>query len=133
MKLADLIPKVEGITVAVVKEEYEGTIGWFMYLINEKDIPITNVLIQSNGVGELDAWPMKTSTLRHFIQEMPPLSFRRIEMLIEEVFILENSYWVSFYIDTNIFDKKFVFPANTIVEEKCIAIPILNMDGIIAH
>jgi hypothetical protein len=133
MKLADLIPKVEGITVAVVKEEYEGTIGWFMYLINEKEIPITNVLIQSNGVGELDAWPMKTSTLRHFIQEMPPLSFRRIEMLIEEVFILENNYWVSFYIDTSIFDKKFVFPANTITEEKCIAIPILNKDGIIAN
>jgi hypothetical protein len=131
MKLADLIPKVEGVNVAVVKEIEAGSVAWFIYIINHKDIPITNVLIQSNGVGELDAWPLKTSTLRHFVEELPPVSFKKFEMLIEEVFILENNYWVSFYIGTEIYDRKFVFPPNSIHEDKCVLVPIVEMPGIL--
>jgi hypothetical protein len=131
MKLADLIKPMEGVKVAVVHEIIEEIPGWFMYLINEKDVAITEVLIQSFGKGEMDAWPVKTSTLRHRMERLDARSFKRIEMLIEEVFFLENTYWVSFYEGEQVYDKQFVFPPDSINEQNCIDIPMVNLPGIL--
>ena len=132
MRLADLIKPMEGVKVAVVHEVYEEVPGWFMYIINEKEVAITGIFIQSYGKGEADAWPVKTSTLRHRMDHLEARSFKRIEMIIEEVFFLENTYWVSFYEGDQIYDKQFVFPPDSISLKSCVNIPLVELPGVLA-
>src|SRR5687767_1552308 len=96
--------KVEDVAVAVVREDesipIEGLneeVEWSVYIINLKDKPLENVLITSEGYGDLHGEKRKTSTLRHFLDTIPAKSFARIESIMESVFGLNNEYWVSFY------------------------------------
>ncbi len=130
MKLNELIHVAEGISIAVAPDA-EGAEGvWQIYILNYLNTPIRNVLIQSSGIGEIDAWPTKTSTLRHFFDRMEPHSYYAVESIVEEVFLLENKYWVSYYIDEKVYDKKFVFAANSIAEKHCAPIELLGKKGI---
>lgn len=124
-------PKVEGIAMAVVREaDEEGEEGWFVYLINQNDTAIENVLVSSRGYGELDGESRKTSELRHFIQELGPRSWAKIERIVEDVFGLSNQYWLSFYIGTVLHDKKYIFLAGSIEEQNFTTVPLMNTRGV---
>ena len=71
--------KVENIAIAVVQEknELEETV-WNSYLINLKEEQIEGVLVTSTGYGELNEEKVRTSTLRHFLDEVAPKSFVKI-------------------------------------------------------
>lgn len=125
------IPTVTDVAVAVVKElNEEKEWVWSTYLINLKDVEIENVLVSSTGYGEIKNEKRLTSTLRHFIGNVEAGSFVKIEPIMEELFAINNEYWVSFYINKEIFDKKFVFLAESICEENFTQIPILNKKGV---
>jgi hypothetical protein len=126
-------PKVEDIALAAVPEKNEktGEADWYVYLINMKDIGIDNVLVASRGYGEVDEKRVETSQLRHFVEHIPPKSFAKIEPIMEEVFGLNNQYWVSFYIDRFIFDKKYVFLAETIQHRNLTDIPLMGTKGVL--
>lgn len=124
-------PKIENVAVAVVNEN----IGlpdeeWNVYLINQNKSPLTGVLVNSKGYGELKNEPKKTSNMRHFFEEVKPLSFVKVEMLPNELFELTNEFWVSFYLDGKLYDKKYIFLANTINNQNTINLPILNKPGV---
>jgi hypothetical protein len=51
-------------------------------------------------------------------------------MLMPDTFLLNNQYWVSFYEDGQIFEKKFVFAANTISRDRMVMIPVLSRAGV---
>lgn len=124
-------PKVEGIAMAVVREvDEEGDEGWFVYLINQNDATLENVLVSSRGYGELEGESRKTSELRHFIQELGPKSWAKIERIVEDVFVLSNQYWLSFYIGETLHDKKYIFLAGSIEEGNFTAVPLLNKRGV---
>ena len=124
-------PKVEGIAMAVVREaDEDGEDGWFVYLINQNDTTIENVLVSSRGYGELEGESRKTSELRHFIQELGPKSWAKVERIVEDVFALSNQYWLSFYIGTTLHDKKYIFLAGSIEEDNFTAVPLLNKRGV---
>ena len=124
-------PKVEGIAMAVVREaDEEGDEGWFVYLINQNDTTIENVLVSSRGYGELEGESRKTSELRHFIQELGPKSWAKIERIVEDVFALSNQYWLSFYIGKTLHDKKYIFLAGSIEEGNFTSVPLLNKRGV---
>jgi hypothetical protein len=53
-----------------------------------------------------------------------------IEPIQKEVFGLNNEYWVSFYIGSNIFDKKFIFLPESITEDNFIRIPFIDRPGV---
>jgi hypothetical protein len=53
-------------------------------------------------------------------------------MIIEEVFFLENTYWVSFYEGEQIYDKQFVFPPDSISLKNCVNIPLVELPGVLA-
>lgn len=125
------IPTVTDVAVAVVKElNEEKEWVWSTYLINLKDVEIENVMVSSTGYGEIKNEKRLTSTLRHFIGNVEAGSFVKIEPIMEELFAINNEYWVSFYINKEIFDKKFVFLAESICEENFTQIPILNKKGV---
>jgi len=124
-------PKVEGIAMAVVREaDEEGDDGWFVYLINQNDTTMENVLVSSRGYGELEGESRKTSELRHFMQELAPKSWAKIERIVEDVFALSNQYWLSFYIGTTLHDKKYIFLAGSIEEDNFTTVPLLNKRGV---
>lgn len=130
MKIEELIPKVDDIAVAVIPETYDGEPGWMVYLLNLKNTRIENVLVASKGYGEIDNQALKTSTLRHFIETIDSHDYSPIEPIMENVFGLNNEYWVSFYIGKTIYDKKFIFLPETIQEKNFVTIPFINKKGV---
>ena len=123
---------VEDIAIAVVlMSETPEVKNWTVYLVNLKDEPITNVLISSKGYGEKDGKQVKTSVLRHFIGDMNAQDFKGVEAIDQEVFGLTNEYWLSYYIGSTIYDKKFIFLPESIVVSNLIKIPLVNRPGVI--
>ncbi len=127
--LPENIVKDIAIAVALEKENAESKV-WYVYLINLKNEPIENVLITSKGYGEKDGEQVKTSTLRHMIPAVESKASALIEPIDEQTFGLNNEYWLSYYIGKNIYDKKFIFLPESIVESNFIRLPVLNKPGV---
>jgi hypothetical protein len=123
------IVKDIAIAVALEKESVESKI-WYVYLINLKNIPIENVLITSKGYGEKDGVQVKTSVLRHMIPVVESNSYKLIEPIDEQTFGLNNEYWLSYYIGKDIYDKKFIFLPESIVEMNFTRLPVINKVGV---
>jgi len=122
---------VENISIAIVMESATPEAKtWNVYLINLKEEPIETVLISSKGYGKKDGEKVKTSILRHSIGDVPARNFALIELIDEQVFGLTNEYWLSYYIKGQIYDKKFIFVPESIVESNLIRIPVLNKPGV---
>src|SRR5258708_30551463 len=101
------LPVVKNVTLAVVREKNILLLEeWKVYLINSNDVAIENTLVASTGYGEKDGQDQKTSTLRHFLQTVPPNSSALVEPIAPDVFHLNNEYWVSYYIGSQLFDKR---------------------------
>lgn len=125
-------PVVEDIGVAIVKEKNkEGADEWNVYLINFKSEAIEGVLVTSTGYGELNGETRKSSTLRHFLDTIGPGEFAKIEPIQEEVFGLTNEYWVSFFLHNVMYDKQYIFLAESIQEQHFIKVPLLQKKGVL--
>ncbi|WP_345951882.1 MULTISPECIES: hypothetical protein [unclassified Mucilaginibacter] len=127
--LPENLVKDIGVAVALENETVESKV-WYVYLINLKDQPIENVLVTSKGYGEKDGEQVKTSVLRHMMPIIQSKSFALIEPIDEQTFGLNNEYWVSYYIGKDIYDKKFIFLPESIVESNFIKLPVLNKPGV---
>ncbi len=126
------IPEVKEVSVGIVKElNAEGESQWYVYLINQKNEPIESVLISSVGYGEKNGEKQKTTTLRHFFEVISAKTFVKVEPIMPELFALTNEYWVSFYIGKTIFDKKFIFLPESILDTNVTNIPVLNKAGVL--
>jgi hypothetical protein len=123
-------PTVEDIVMAIVLEENDGQNIWNVFLINLHIVPIKNVIVTSRGYGEINGEQRSTSTLRHFYEEIPDLEFTRVEPIMENTFGMTNEYWVSFYIDGQVYDKKYVFLPESISEKNFTMVPLLNVAGV---
>ena len=122
---------VEDIAIAVVLErETPEAKVWNVYLVNLKKEPIETVLVSSKGYGLKDGEEVKTSVLRHSIGTVGGHDYAKIEAIDEQVFGLTNEYWLSFYIDGHIYDKKFIFLPESIVESNLIRVPVVNKPGV---
>jgi hypothetical protein len=122
---------VENVALAIIKEKNElNETVWNTYLINMKDVKLEGVLVTSTGYGQINDEKVRTSTLRHFLDEVEPKSFVKIEPIIEEVFGVNNEYWLSFYLDQKMYDKRYVFLAESITEANFTMVPIINKKGV---
>lgn len=132
MKKDILHPLVEGISIAVVLEsENPQGRNWKVYLLNQRNEAIDTVLIAAKGYGTLQGKELKTSTLRHAMGTVGAHTAVAVELIDEAVFSLANEYWVSYYIHNNLFDKKFVFMPESIVDSNLIRIPLVNKPGVL--
>jgi hypothetical protein len=125
------IPKVEDVSMAVVKETDNVDAEWGVYLINNKNVDLENIIIASRGYGKVNDREVKTSTLRHFFDEIEPASFLKVEKIMPDVFGLNNEYMLTFYIDGTIYDRKFIFVPDSVVEDNLIQIPLVERPGIL--
>lgn len=103
---------------------------WEVILINLKPTPISNVLISSRGFGEVDGKNLETSALRHFLETVPAMSYQKVEHIQEEVFKLNNQYWLSFSHNGHLYDRKFLFPSDSIHPDFFETVPLINRLGI---
>ncbi|MDX2359177.1 MAG: hypothetical protein QNK23_00130 [Crocinitomicaceae bacterium] len=126
-------PKVENVGVAVVNQMGEDNkMVYNVYLLNLTEDIIDEILITSRGYGHNanTGEKIKTSVLRHRIDLLMPNEFAKIEPIIENVFGLSNEYWVSFYKHDKMYDKKFVFVAESISEANLKTIPVIGEKGV---
>ncbi|RZK41698.1 MAG: hypothetical protein EOO90_10105 [Pedobacter sp.] len=122
---------VQDVAIAIVLiSETPEVKNWTVYLLNLKEEPITNVMITSKGYGDKDGKQVKTSLLRHFIGDLSSQAFAGVEAIDPAVFGLTNEYWLSYYIGSEIFDKKFIFLPESVVDENMIRIPLVNKPGV---
>lgn len=122
---------VEDVAVAVVPEENElHAIEWNVYLLNLKKEDIDGVLVSSKGYGLYKGEEVKTSVLRHYLGYLQAGTYVKIEPIIDSLFGLNNEYWVSFFLNDAMYDKKYVFLPESIKEEHYTRIPLLNKPGV---
>lgn len=129
MKKDILIPKVKGISLAIV-HEYNNTYNsydWNAYIINERSIDLEMVIIITKGYSETK----KTATFRKKIDVLPAKSFAKIEMLLEDVLSINNRFNVSFFEGNTLYEKSFEFKKNTINEKALQQIPLINLKGVL--
>jgi hypothetical protein len=127
-------PKVENVAVAIVPEvNEENAIQHNVYLLNYRDDIMEGIIITSVGYGENanTGEKVKTSTLRHCIEVLLPDEAAKIEPIMEDVFGLSNEYWISFWANDVMYDKKFIFLPETIQEKNYQLIPKLHKKGVI--
>lgn len=124
-------PKVKDVSVAVIPHESDDKSHWTVYLLNTNDIPLKNVMVTSTGFGKIEDEEQKTSTLRYFFDEVKPNDFVAIELIDPAVFHLNNEYWLSFWINEQLFDKRYLFVPESINKQHFTAIPLLEKNGIL--
>ncbi|HEX5172484.1 MAG TPA: hypothetical protein VFW11_25080 [Cyclobacteriaceae bacterium] len=126
------IPEVKNVTLAVAREKTPGEGDeWKVYLINSNNFPIENTLVASKGYGEKNGEKQKTSILRHYFETVPANSVALVEPIDPAIFHLNNEYWVSYYVGSKIFDKRFVFVPDAIREENLTFIKELETEGVL--
>ncbi len=118
---------VKKVHVVVAKKEE----SWEVFLLNRSDNKLENVMVTSKGYGETKTENQQTSILRHMIPFVEPKSYALIEPIDESVFHLNNEYWVSYFINAQVYDKKFIFVPDSIIEEHLIFIEELEIRGIL--
>jgi len=126
------ILKVEDLAVAVVPRGPEGLDDelWDIYILNLRDAAIHSVLINSKGYGEIEGEKVRTTVLRHFFEEIGPLSFVPVEPIQSRLFNLTNEYWISFVFEGYMYDKKYIFVEGSISESNFTTIPFINRKGV---
>lgn len=135
MKKDIIIPEVENVFMAVVQERSDEFMEkvWYAYLVNDSDFQLDGVMVVSKAFGTIDGEMKKTSLLRHAFAEIPEVSVAKIELIEKSVLALNNEFMVTFFIGNTLYDKKFIFKANSIQETNQEEVPILFVDGVIVR
>ena len=135
MKSDIIISEVENVFIAAVQEWSDDFMEkvWYAYLVNDSDFNLDGVMIVSKAFGIIDGEVKKTSLLRHAYVEVPAVSVVKIEMLEKSVLTLNNEFMVTFFIGEKLYDRKFIFRANSITPDYVEEVPILFVDGVIVR
>ncbi|MFN5030674.1 MAG: hypothetical protein ACK5FX_00520 [Flavobacteriia bacterium] len=132
MKEGLLGPTVENVGFAVVEETVENEKIYNVYLLNMRQDIMEGIIVTSTGYGENvnTGERVRTSTLRHCLEVLLPGEVAKIEPIMEEVFGLANEYWISFWVEDVMYDKKYVFLPETVSSAKMKLIPQLGLKGV---
>ena len=125
------IPKVKDVYVAAVREFNKDfrTHDWNVYIINDGSEPLETVLIVSEGRDETDT----TSRMRHSLKLLPAKSFAKVEFLEDSVLKLNNYFSITYFLGDTLYDKKFELPANSVLEDNAVALPVMQEKGVLAR
>jgi len=125
-------PTVEGVRIAIARRPNEtNELEWGVYIINDNDFQLDNVLISSKGYGEKEGEKQRTSILRHMFERINGHTSKLVELIDPAVFHLYNEYLVSYYAEGRLFDKKFIFVPDSITEENMQHINKLELEGVL--
>jgi hypothetical protein len=122
-------PQNEHLLMAIAPSEFE---QWEVFIINKGSEKIDNLLVTSTGYGyDQNGEKVSTSTLRHFYDNFEQNSVKEIEKIDPSVFHLNNEYWVSYWIGSKLYDRRFVFVPESISLKNCIFVPFLEKEAVL--
>lgn len=127
-------PTVENVSIALVEIPIENNEKeYIVYLLNLRDDIMEGIIVASTGFGvnPKTGEEVKTSTLRRGIELMLPNEAARIEPIMPDLFDLTNEYWVSFWVNDVMYDKRFQFIPGSIQQEDFKLIELLGHKGIL--
>ena len=133
MKKDISIPEVKNVHVAAVKETnaHQEEV-WNVYVVNNQNQMIEGVMVTSKGYSDdPNGAQVKTSVMRHVIGNVPAKTAAKIELITEDVFTINNEYWITFFEDDKLMDKKFIFGAHTITEVLYEDVPVMAVKGVV--
>lgn len=104
---------------------------WVVYFINLLPDKVEGLIVRSGGFGQRNGVGVKTSELRYFRDELPGESYMAVEPVMSEMFDLSNEYYVSYYLDNKLHDKRYVFVPGSISNKYEVDLPILGKRGIL--
>lgn len=130
MKKDIKIPIVKDVYIAIIHEWDPDMLNrtWNAYIINNKDIAIEMAIVVSKGYNK----DKKTATMRHGVGTLDARSYKKFEPLQEEIFVLTNEFYLTFFNDNTLFEKKVVFLENTINKNSLSNILLINKEGVLS-
>ncbi|WP_350289680.1 hypothetical protein [uncultured Croceitalea sp.] len=130
MKKDIKIPVVKDVYVAIVHEWNQEFLSkdWNAYIINNRKTPIEMALVVSKGYDG----DRKTSTMRYAFGVVAAKGFEKIELVQEDVLSLNNEFFVTYYADNILYEKRFLFEKNTVKESNLTNIPRIEIGGVFA-
>lgn len=120
MKKDIFIPESIGVKLAIVPQNEN---AWDLYLINENQHSIRNILVVTNASSEEKV----SSTLRYFLESMDEVSGIKFETVMQDVIELENSVTVTYYVGMEIYEKEFRFSKSNLTQKE--SLTIIGKDG----
>lgn len=131
MKKDIVIPLVKEVYMAAVRQYNKDfrTYDWNVYLINNSNDPLETVLIVSQGSSAKE----RTSLMRHKLDLLPTKSFAKVELLEESVHKLNNYFTLTYFIGEKLYDKKFEFLADSVIEDNAVDLPLMELKGVLAR
>lgn len=102
---------------------------WWVYLVNNQDKALELTIVVSKGYGQ----GLQSSTMRHGFGTVAPKSVIKVESLQEEVLKLNNEFFLTFFQDAQLFEKKFVFESFQLTPSNLVDIPLLDQKAVPAQ
>ena len=129
------IPVVKDVEIALVKEYNDDFLMdcWYAYLFNNSQKDIEAIMIISQATGIIDGENRVSSLFRHAFPKVTPGSFQKIELLDEGVFVLDNTFMLTYFQEGKLFDKNFTFPAGSIKDEYIQSLTNKEKRGIVVN
>lgn len=124
------IPIATTIAIAAIYEWNNDSTAkiWNAYLINQGFLDLELLMVVSKGYVGAD----KTSVLRHNLGSLAPQSFKKVELLHEALFAFNNEFFVTFFSNNKLYEKKILFPENSMSENNLRMIPLMGKEGVLA-
>ena len=117
--------------LAIARKPVGDELEWHAYIININDYDLNNLLVVSKGYSSPETPKQHTSVLRHSIEVLKSNSYAVIEPLDPQVFKLFNEFWISYYYNQEMYDKRFIFTPDSISEEHLVNIEALELEGVL--
>ncbi|RYE20991.1 MAG: hypothetical protein EOP51_16625 [Sphingobacteriales bacterium] len=122
---------VEGVSIAIARSEEPGDELWQVFLINTNPHQLDNVIVVSKGYTGTGDEKVQTSVLRHVFELVKAKDHVLVEPIDPGIFHLTNEFWVSYYVNGKVFDKKFIFVPDSIITDHLIQISSINRVGVL--
>lgn len=133
MKADIEIPKVENVYIVAINEwsdDFQENC-WNAYLLNATNETLEMAMIVSRAYGLINGEERNTMQLRHAFATLAPQTAVKMEFLEDSVLQLNNEFSLSYFIGNKMYDKNFVFKANSINTNDQVDLPAINKLGVI--
>lgn len=133
MKADIEIPKVENVHIVAIQDfsdDFQENC-WYAYLLNATNETLEMAMIVSRAYGLIDGENRNTMQLRHAFATLAPKTAVKVEFLENNLLQLNNEFSLSYFIGNKMYDKKFIFKANSINTKDQVDLPAINKLGVI--
>lgn len=117
------------VSVYIVKtnnKDEQGLEVWDAMLYNESNQKLENILINTKGYGRIEDREVSTATMRYFKDNLEPGTTFTIEPITSEVLNINNEFWITYSLDSKLFERKILFSSK---DREVESLSILGKEG----